>query len=628
MTILGRDIHTKQLVELSNKARMRGIYCIGKNGTGKTTLVENMVVDSMERGAGLALLDPHGDVTENILRRIPDKRMGDVYLLDVMDTDFPFPLNLFSCSDPSDPKIAEATVEQVIQAFSKVFGMSAETPRLNQYVRNIAYAMIGTNYTMCEIPLLLQDSRFRASVLRNEKYTSFWKSYDRLRESEQLDRSESTLDRIDSLISNSIIRNIVGQTKTIDFLDIMNSGKILLIKLNRSYMDMTRLLGSIIIGQILMAALSRTSNRRSFHLYIDEFQHSATPAAQELLSEARKFGISTMVCHQYRSQLDLKNQGGTLNAGTLITFGIIGEDAEEMSREFDATPPPAIIPKGTLPRMLLPRLEHHQHHEVKEFYGRYILPMEQAMKKQARERHGTDLYGDDVTQITLPVHDFGEGQLRYDPADVEKMYNQINDFLYESLAYPNKELVKAEELLVHQMIWNMGKFLYFEAYGEITYCEKAGIPPQLDLPRDNARAHAILSLSDDGELDRQKQRYQRFVHKLKRVLGITLTLEGKIEVSSTEWKQPASQQTYSDRQKQIANYLVSLPVGRAKVKMSSGEYTIDTILPTGGKGSGTEKRTQVVEQTRATYCTSRQVVEAEIRARQRIDDEPMTKRRG
>src|SRR5207248_392000 len=127
-------------------------------------------------------------------------------------------LNLFACADPTNPILALQTVDMIEQIFQKVFGASVETPRLNQFVRNIAYTLIGSLYTMVEIPHLLLDKSFRdkvVSTLGSSGSTSrlFWKSYDSLRPQEQLERSESTLDRIDSLVSNSIIRNIVGQSK-------------------------------------------------------------------------------------------------------------------------------------------------------------------------------------------------------------------------------------------------------------------------------------------------------------------------------------------------------------------------------------------------------------------------------
>src|SRR5437763_3213686 len=145
---------------------------------------------------GVCLLDPHGDLTNAVINRIPQQRINDVILLNPLDVDFPFGLNLFTCNDTNDPEKVELAVEQIIQIYEKVFKMSlAETPRLSQFVRHIAYTFVGTGYTMCEIPHLFLDKAFRDSCTKNTYGSTrlFWKSYDSLRPQEQLDRSESTL---------------------------------------------------------------------------------------------------------------------------------------------------------------------------------------------------------------------------------------------------------------------------------------------------------------------------------------------------------------------------------------------------------------------------------------------------
>ena len=350
MTILGKDEHGKN-VEISIYARLTGMYVIGANGTGKSTLLENMIVEDITIGMGLAVLDPHGDLINNIIRRCPDERLDNIILFDpilLAEMGYYFGLNLFECDNPDSPKAVEFAVEQVVGIFTKIFNMSNETPRLNQYVRNICYTLVGTGYTMVDIPPLLLDKPFRDTVLGNVSLLSgstrlFWNSFNALRSTEQLDRSESTLDRIDSLISNSIIRNIVGQAKTtMNFRDIMDSGKILLVSLSAQYESLTSLLGSVIIGQLLTASLSRadTVKRRQFNLYADEYQRFATPDFSSLLTEARKFAIATTIAHQVRAQLDEKNAATALQAGSLVVFRVTAEDAEELAPAFNLTSNP------------------------------------------------------------------------------------------------------------------------------------------------------------------------------------------------------------------------------------------------------------------------------------------------
>ncbi len=253
-TILGKDIASNKTVTIDEKARSRGVYIIGKTGFGKSIEVENMAVQDIEARLGVCVIEPSSDLINAILCRIPDTRIQDVILLDPIELarqDQYFGLNLFACSDPTDPVAVEYTVTQIVQIFEKVFGMSKETPRLNQFVRQVGYTFAPTDYTMCEIPNLLLDKSFRDRVVANVTSTStkfFWKNHDQLRSQDQSERSESTLDRIDSLISNAIIRNIVGQSQTtINFRKIMDSGKILLVYLPKQFGSMSTLLGSVVI---------------------------------------------------------------------------------------------------------------------------------------------------------------------------------------------------------------------------------------------------------------------------------------------------------------------------------------------------------------------------------------------
>src|SRR5258708_7988568 len=348
MTVLRLD-EQGNTVEIAIYDRLTSMYVIGANGTGKSTLLEQLIIQDIEAGMGCCLLDPYGDLTNSVINRIPEKRLDDVILFDPIffaELGEYFGLNLFQCENMQSPAAVEHAVEQVVQIFSKVFGMSVETPRLNQYVRNIAYTFVGTPYTMAEIPNLLIEKPFRDRVTTSVASTStrlFWKAFDSLRPGEQLDRSESTLDRIDSLISNSIIPNIVAQSQTtINFPEVMDTGKIMLVSLSAQYDSLTSLLGSIIIGQLLTASLSRagTGKRRQFNLYADEYQRFSTPDFATLLTEARKFGIATTIAHQVRSQLDEKNAATALQAGSLVVFRVTSEDAEELAPSFNLTPRP------------------------------------------------------------------------------------------------------------------------------------------------------------------------------------------------------------------------------------------------------------------------------------------------
>lgn len=350
-SLLGVDTQTNQSVRLQQAARRQGTYIIGAPGTGKSGLIENLVIEDIKQGLGVCLLDPHGDLIEAILKRLPGREQ-DVILLDILQKDFPFGLNLFSCIDPSDSVEVQKTVDQVMHIFELLFAVSLSTPRMAQYLRNCTHTLIANpGFTMAEIPLLLTDVAFRKRLLTNvhdTKVQLFWKTYEALKPQEQLEYAESTLNKLDPFLE-PLSRNIVGQSKTtIDFRAVMDERKILLVKLNVQLSGVTSLVGAAIIAQLLNAAYSRSnidvSKRKQFNIYADEFQRFTTQDFSTLIAEARKFGIATTIAHQFRNQLDKPGgdyKAAALTATNLIVFRVSGEDAHELASQFDCTPPPA-----------------------------------------------------------------------------------------------------------------------------------------------------------------------------------------------------------------------------------------------------------------------------------------------
>lgn len=587
MTLLGKDLTTNKDVSIDEKDRSRGVYIIGKTGFGKSILIENMAVQDIEAGQGVCILDPHGSLIDAILVRTPDARLKDVILLDFLGlaqmNAFPG-LNLFACSDPTDPVLALHTVDQIEQIFQKVFGAGVETPRLNQFVRNIAYTLIGQVYTMAEIPNLLLDASFRKRFPLIDR-NMFWKSYESLRPQEQLDRSESTLDRISSLTDNPIIKCIVGQSHTtIDFKKIMDEGKILLVLLPGRYEAFTSLLGSIIIGQLLTAALGRTTSakRKPFCLFADEYARFATPDFAVLLSEARKFSVQTTIAHQFRAQLDEKNAGAAMNAGTLISFRLTPEDAEEIAPAYNLQPPQAMKPPGTTPADILNHLTDHPSQEVKRFWTMFVKRMMEAktvtMPKPLQEFFNV------LDEWPYPYFLIQKEKVYFDPEYARQLLDMLQHLFYNSSrAIPNNgELMKEALLLYLDMIKS----------------------PRL-IHRDKA--------------------FNTFADELKDALYEVY--KSPIEVATTEWQTtPTVQQTYADRKNQIANLMVQFPIGQAMVKTPDGEHIMRTIMPTTDKGKRAALptiRQRMLDQTARTYCKSRQEVEEEIRHRQEPPHPPV-----
>lgn len=354
MLVLGYDVVAGKEVTLSPEDRKQGTYIVGITGAGKTSLLLNIALSDMQAGDGLCVLDPHGDLTEDLLIRVPHQRRDDVILFDPADIDYPFGLNLFECSDISNPMEVDLVCSQAIGTFWKLFYYSWG-PQMEDLLRNVSLTLIYNRLTMSEIPRLLTDEEYRANLVGNipeyaEQVRLFWqKTYDPLGgrfPHKQLEYSLSTLNKVRRFLLNTVIRNIVGQTKSsFDFRQIMDQGKILLVKLAKGRIgeDNSSLLGSIIVGKILLTTLSRADmppqERKPFHLIVDEYQSFATSSFPTLQSEARKYNIDTIVAHQYRDQLDEDNKGSTLNVGNKIAFRVSGKDALGLAAEFDITPP-------------------------------------------------------------------------------------------------------------------------------------------------------------------------------------------------------------------------------------------------------------------------------------------------
>jgi hypothetical protein len=347
-SVIGIDIQTGQRVEVPQASRRQGTYIIGANGTGKTGLIENLIIQDIQQGLGVCLLDPHGDLTLAVLSRLPDTREKDVIYLDIADEDYPFGVNLFACDDLGSIKAVQYVVDQVMHIFDKLFDVDRSTPLLAEYLRNCTHTLVvNPGFTMADIPLLLLDEHCRRRLVTqvtDPDVRLFWRGYDQMKASEQREEAASTLRRVREFLQ-PLSRNIVGQSKTtIDLSSVMDERKILLVKLDARLPSVTSLIGSVLIALFLNAAYSRADTeikkRKQFNIYADEFQRFATEDFATLLTEARKFGIAPTIAHQMRDQLDPHNKGATLNVANVVVFKISGKDAEEVAGEFDSTPPP------------------------------------------------------------------------------------------------------------------------------------------------------------------------------------------------------------------------------------------------------------------------------------------------
>jgi hypothetical protein len=356
---LGTDADKRIIVELSPDNRRQGTYIAGVNGTGKTILLMNTALSDAQQGDGLCFLDPHGDAVEALLALMPEHRKKDVIYFNPADIDYPFGLNLFECPDINDPRMVDLVCSEIIGTFKKLYEQSWG-PRLEDILRHaILVVLYNPGSTLLDLHLVLSSQIYRHKMLEKVKdpiITQYWEKIFPKTAKEQQEWLASSYNKIGRFLVNSLVRNIVGQPKSsFNIKDIMNQGKILLVNLAKGKIgeDNSSLLGSVLVGKILIAALSRAEidqeNRKQFHLIVDEYHSFATESFPTLQSEARKFAIDTMVAHQYRDQLDYLNKGSTLNVGNFIFFRLTGKDSLELAVQFDNTPPvPDLEPQPML----------------------------------------------------------------------------------------------------------------------------------------------------------------------------------------------------------------------------------------------------------------------------------------
>lgn len=350
-----RGIKTE--IRYAQKDRMRHLYEIGKSGTGKTTLMENMATQDMKNGEGLCIVDPHGDFIDAMLGRVPANRADDVILFDPGDVDRPMGLNMLEY-DINRPTQKTQVVGEIMNIFDKLYDLKATGgPMFEQYMRNAMLLVMDdpeSGSTLMEIPKVLADEdyrRYKLSKIKNPVVYDFW-----TKEAEKAGGEAALANmvpyitsKLNQFIANDIMRPIIGQqTSAFDFYDAMNTGKIILVKLNKAKIgDLNAyLLGLIFVSKILISALNRgdmnEKDRRPFYLYIDEFQNFITDSIATILSEARKYGLGLIVGHQYISQM-VKNNDTKVrdaifgNVGTMLCYRIGAEDSEYMSKEFAPT---------------------------------------------------------------------------------------------------------------------------------------------------------------------------------------------------------------------------------------------------------------------------------------------------
>ena len=324
--------------------RRRHLYTVGKSGSGKSKLLELLIQNDIMNGKGVGVLDPHGDLVDNVLKMIPEHRIKDVVIFDPSDMNFPICFNPLA---DVPPELKIRVTIGFIEIFKKLFGANW-TPRLEHVLRYTTLALLDTpGTTILSILKMLTDKNYRQNIVRNIQdnvVKNFWVN-EFAGWSEKFDNEAITplLNKVGQFVSTNMIRNIVGQPDNkVDFREIMDGQKIILMKVSKGILgeENAALMGAIAITKIYQAAMARADTREEdrvdFYLYVDEFQNFATDTFDEILSEARKYRLNLTIAHQFLGQLSEKIRTTVFgNVGSMVSFRVGGEDAKIFAGEYN-----------------------------------------------------------------------------------------------------------------------------------------------------------------------------------------------------------------------------------------------------------------------------------------------------
>jgi hypothetical protein len=609
-TVIGTDSTTGEDVRITQT--VQGTYIVGANGTGKTNIVKTLAVSAIQNGLGLCIVEPHGDLTYDILGAVPRHRQNDIVFIDVEEFEHPFGLNLFEVPEPISIRTQAQVASFVSHTFEVLWNAGFETPRLMQNLRAVTRTLIANpGSTFGDITLLYTSEETRARLLanvRNPQVLAYWEEYERLNFRDRRLLTESFLNKVSAFLDEPMICNILSQPKTtINFRSIMDNSKILLIKLSPQFEEASKLIGAIVIGKLLMTAFSRADvppeRRLPFHLYVDEFQRFQSSDFATFIAEARKFNISTFLSHQTLMQLTEQNRASALAAGTIICFRVSGDDSRVLSRSFDTTPTQQIVGEEPVRAPVADVIGHlvrrgHTNTVLTEFTTRYLKPLEADIQRWGH---------------TQSVFLFGCAECR--GGDLVEARRLINNALFEA-----QETGRADGFVHPQALFFLvgqintrGTYVFFDhlTRGFIETAEFLGLEPSAnvfgrgDFLENKEAIDRLLSTHDTrgffGVLRNRPLNapvataFLRMLRDLRAALAV-LSKE-PIMVDTGAYAPKYQMRTYADMEGKISNYLANQENYTAKVKIvSSGEYTIKTRpAPQSLTGSALAERIEAVK---------------------------------
>lgn len=593
--------------------RQSGMYLLGVQGVGKSSLLETLIYQDICKGQAVFVLDPHGDLIEQVITQMPDERVKDTYLLDIEDVEFPFGVNLFNIPAASATQQAQA-LDRIQHVFEKCF---PDTSRLllEKYLGNIApvfFANASDGYSMTDIPKFLRDVNFRERLVKNKRVgyfiREFWQEqYNSLSPSKRQTETASLATRLNRFVRSPITGNIIGQsTTTIDFRLAIENKEIILIKLPiKTLKEDASLIGTMLVAQIHAAIFSfadtRLEDRPGFSLFVDEFQHFATSDFAEMFTEGRKFGSRVCVAHQFRSQIPDYLASATMTARSIVTFQTTQEDAGKMAPLYVAIDNEREIQKEDIYTDVIKQLLTYGHENtiVEKFIKEYLRPVHMQLKGNRIE----------ITSWKPSIwksHVEGERIIEKVRPRVLNPLQLLNPLLYEV------QIKKIwQQPVPYDVIWGfsdcgVGFYHIFEAV----------------LPDDRAYLASWKVLTDTSEEGARIKTHLPGTQEGQQLLDFLLTLRAVMQILAQE---PLGEKKVASAS-EIAQRIMNLPRRQAMVKVGTDVALMRTHdTPPGIIGEKIKQRKKfIIEHTRVRYCKKRDVVEQEIENRQQQASEPDT----
>ena len=630
-TVLGDDVETGEAVGLTLDERMQGLYVIGSTGTGKTTLLLNMILSDICANRGVGLIEPHGDLTRAVIAAMPERRLKDVIYLDITDSTTSFGINFFETPPGADVSEVAKVASFVQHLFEAVWSAQTETtPRLAQVLRNTTRVLIenpGTSFA--EIPLLLWEDGVREKLMRRVSSTQtklFFQHYNRRDPRSREELIASTINKVDAYLNEPLVSRIVSQSQsTIDFRRVMDEGKILLVHLSPQLEEPGRLIGAAILGRLLLASFCRADtpqkDRRPFMIYADEYQRYATNDFAVFLAESRKFRVSSTIANQTLEQLNDINRATALQAGSLVVGRVSGEDGDFLAKNFDATPgieEAGVEPLRSPPADVIHHLvtRGHRDERVTRFSQEYLVPLQTYAGKSDRERHWAS-------------YDCHYGFLELHPLEVSRGRDYVNQALYAAQSEGRSDIA-INPLGVYLLAVSVGNTMEyaFSNYIDTTPIDLFGAHRMKDCSRMAVFGKSNF-LNDYAarfvSLQKKKRRWmaERLVQMLTEFRYVlTVLSENPILVDTGQYVPKYRQRTYQDQENHISNILSSqLANYHAKVRVLTAEHMIKMRpAPKLVSGPEVEARIREIKQRMLAmgFTKAAQAVDEEVAKRHEV----------